>query len=294
MSVTIKYKGSAIAELTENGTKTLKTSGKYCEADIVVENTKDGGTQVMDGIIVKARDADGYATEVDFYGTDISRYQFGSFYGNDFGFKKIKTINLKNKITSVGSYSFKNCKYLTTLNGIDFGAITTLAEGAFSGTDSLELGEVNLTGLTSYGASYVFADCVGITKLHMHTDGVMHYGFVNNCPSLTEIVLDCVVKFTGGSSGNKYAALGRNTALTTCQIGNIGKACTATASGMFSGCTQTGLTITIYTTGSYADTALTNIRNGATNATIIIKAAEATTYNGTSYAAGDTIITSTV
>lgn len=41
MSVTVKYKGSAIAELTENGTKTLKTSGKYCEADIVVENTKD-------------------------------------------------------------------------------------------------------------------------------------------------------------------------------------------------------------------------------------------------------------
>ena len=43
MSVTVKYKGSAIAELTENGTKTLKTSGKYCEADIVVENTKDSG-----------------------------------------------------------------------------------------------------------------------------------------------------------------------------------------------------------------------------------------------------------
>ena len=37
MSVTVKYKGSAIAELTENGTKTLKTSGKYCEADFVVD-----------------------------------------------------------------------------------------------------------------------------------------------------------------------------------------------------------------------------------------------------------------
>ena len=48
MSVTVKYKGSAIAALTENGTKTLKTSGKYCEADIVVENTKDSGAQVTD------------------------------------------------------------------------------------------------------------------------------------------------------------------------------------------------------------------------------------------------------
>ena len=48
MSVTVKYKGSAIAELTENGTKTLKTSGKYCEADIVVENTKDGGSSYVE------------------------------------------------------------------------------------------------------------------------------------------------------------------------------------------------------------------------------------------------------
>lgn len=42
MSVNIKYKNNSIAELTDTGTKTLKTAGKYCEADIVVENTKDG------------------------------------------------------------------------------------------------------------------------------------------------------------------------------------------------------------------------------------------------------------
>lgn len=44
MSVNIKYKNNSIATLTDTGTKTLKTSGKYCEADIIVENTKDGGT----------------------------------------------------------------------------------------------------------------------------------------------------------------------------------------------------------------------------------------------------------
>ena len=41
MSVNIKYKNSSIAELTDTGIKTLKTAGKYCEADIIVENTKD-------------------------------------------------------------------------------------------------------------------------------------------------------------------------------------------------------------------------------------------------------------
>lgn len=41
MSVNIKYKNNSVAELTDTGTKTLKTAGKYCEADIIVENTKD-------------------------------------------------------------------------------------------------------------------------------------------------------------------------------------------------------------------------------------------------------------
>ena len=43
MSVTIKYKGNTIASITTDSSKTLKTSGKYCEGDIVVENVQDGG-----------------------------------------------------------------------------------------------------------------------------------------------------------------------------------------------------------------------------------------------------------
>lgn len=44
MSVSIKYKGSEIAALAASGTKTLNTAGKYCEGDIVVENTESGGS----------------------------------------------------------------------------------------------------------------------------------------------------------------------------------------------------------------------------------------------------------
>lgn len=43
MSATIKYKGTTLASITTNASKTLKTSGKYCEGDIVVENVQDGG-----------------------------------------------------------------------------------------------------------------------------------------------------------------------------------------------------------------------------------------------------------
>lgn len=41
MGATVKYKGQAITTLSGEQTKTLKTSGKYCEADIVVENEQD-------------------------------------------------------------------------------------------------------------------------------------------------------------------------------------------------------------------------------------------------------------
>ena len=36
MSVNIKYKGSSIAEITDNATKTLLTAGKYCDGNIDV------------------------------------------------------------------------------------------------------------------------------------------------------------------------------------------------------------------------------------------------------------------
>lgn len=54
-------------------------------------------------------------------------------------------------------------------------------------------------------------------------------------------------------------------------------------------------TVTTYTTGAYLDTVRASLENaiGNGNITFVYKASEATTYNGTSYAAGDTILTST-
>ena len=41
--LTIKFKGNPIVEMTDSGTKTLKTAGKYCEGDISVEYAKPAG-----------------------------------------------------------------------------------------------------------------------------------------------------------------------------------------------------------------------------------------------------------
>lgn len=43
MSTKVSYKGSVIANITETASKTLETAGKYCEGDITIANTQDGG-----------------------------------------------------------------------------------------------------------------------------------------------------------------------------------------------------------------------------------------------------------
>lgn len=55
MSTTVSYKGNMIA-MAENQTKTLKTAGKYMEADVVVTDVTQGGSggnvwQDQDGYI---------------------------------------------------------------------------------------------------------------------------------------------------------------------------------------------------------------------------------------------------
>lgn len=67
MGVAIKYKGSTIASMNADGTKTLKTAGKYCEGDIGVEYSAPTPTLISksinsNGTYTAADDnADGYS-----------------------------------------------------------------------------------------------------------------------------------------------------------------------------------------------------------------------------------------
>lgn len=79
----------------------------------------------------------------------------------------------------------------------------------------------------------------------------------------------------------------------TVQIGSIGFPLNVISGGdrPFGSATGSG-TITVYTTGALLDSVKTAIQNSAgANYTFVYKAAESTTYNGTSYAAGDTMLT---
>lgn len=77
-------------------------------------------------------------------------------------------------------------------------------------------------------------------------------------------------------------------------IGSVGHGVTSSKSRPFGGTSNATGIVTIYTTGDVLDALKTAVtENAGSGLTFIYKASEATTYNDTSYSAGDTILTST-
>lgn len=216
-----------------------------------------GGTEITDGIVVKARDANGRITEVEKYG-DCGFYEFGiaSPGYRDFAYGYTEKVTLYN-CTKLGYGVFFN-RFITQINGLE--NITECGFSCFqnSGLTSISLPKVSYVGGTCFRGLYSTTDVY--------------------LPKLTN------------QGGYIFQSA---TTLQNVQIGSIGYAAKHNAASPFYACSQAGLTITAYCAGANADALLANYRQGATNATIIIKASEATTYGGTSYAAGDTMITST-
>lgn len=271
--------------------KVLSVNGKIPLVGGKAIKAPDGGATITDGIIVKARDAEGLATSIDVYGSEVYYRQFysGSKYtaGEFDGWNNVQTVNLVSA-TKIGAFGMGAMQQLHTITGLE--NVVELANNAlyYSGSKSSGFNFVahNCTKIRSNafeGSGVLEADCPNVTTLEN--------GAFNNCSKLVAVKLPKVTQL-----GLYTARLFNNcTALKTAEIGSIGYGVTGIAENMiFEGCTQADLTITIYTNGAKADLILARIRNDATNATIIIKAAEATTYNDTEYAAGDTIVTSTV
>lgn len=48
--ITLTYKGDTIAELSESGSKTIETAGKYCEADILLDYVRPEGGDDVDPV----------------------------------------------------------------------------------------------------------------------------------------------------------------------------------------------------------------------------------------------------
>lgn len=138
----------------------------------------------------------------------------------------------------------------------------------------------------------IFRECTEITGISCPKLKTVYRTFAYGCTKLKTVSLPkCQVLAT---ANNNLGSFYNCTALETVQLGSVGTSCKVYSGYDFIGCSQSGLTITLYCKGELADANLAFLRNGATGATIVIKASEATAYNGTAYSAGDTMITSTV
>lgn len=233
-----------------------------------------GGGGIENGVEIKAVDSSERPTSIVVYGGNIGTLLLGS-RSSDFCFSYVENISLKDAIESIGQHAFSY-----------FGAKRTNSE-------DMEI--IFSSGLTTID-KYAFVGC-GFTKLSFPETltGRLSDNVFLNATKLKEVVLPGITSLdTSGGNGNGqfYGC----TALENVQIGSVGHGVTVVKTWNFRNCTQTTLTITLYTTGNLVDEHLTKLRDssyGATGATIIFKASEATTYNGNSYAAGATILTST-
>lgn len=167
-------------------------------------------------------------------------------------------------ITTIPTYCFSGCSGLA-LTSIP-STVQTIEISAFSGCTNLALASLG-TGITSIGAD-AFYGCANITL----ADGYVLSGITGQtklrdscfegCSSIENISLP---NYAGGMG---YSQVFKDcTSLVTVQVGGIGKAVTSGVANIFQGCTQAGLTITLYVVPGTEP--LTNSPWGATNATIV-------------------------
>lgn len=271
--------------------KVLSVNGKIPLVGGKAIKAQDAGATITDGIIVKSRDENGLATSIDVYGSEIYYRQFysGSQYtvGAFDGWNNVQTVNIVSA-TKIGNFAMGAMQQLQAISGLE--NVQEIGNNAFFGS-----------GAASNGFSVIAPKCTTMLPNAFLDSGINYAEFVNltqlNNGTFTNCSKLVTAKFPKVTQLGTYTArlFTGCTALKTVEIGSVGYGVVGIAEAMiFNNCTQSDLTITIYTNGAKVDLILARVRNDATNATIIIKAAEATTYNDQSFAAGDTIITSTV
>lgn len=179
MSVNIKYKNNSIAALTDTGTKTLKTAGKYCESDIVVENTKDGG-DATEPYVEETYDSSGDLTSAVLHGHSVVRraafYDCGTLTSvtipnsvtricnNSFYYCiKLTIVTIPNSVTSIGNYTFYGCRGLTSMTIPD--SVKSIGDSSFSYCQSLTT--VTFKGTPSSIGSNVFGGCSKLTTINV-------------------------------------------------------------------------------------------------------------------------------
>lgn len=183
--VTLSYKGSDILELSDSGSATLKTGGKYCEDDIAVEYVKpSGGSSISpQDVFDRAFPTGDFVLELGAFGSAELANQDGVFRGNthlenitfsakqgvttpttpDRGFylssvKKISQLT-DLPIIHIGAQSFYSAKSLEIVALQNSGKVFTSSFERCSNLTVVELGQAELF------RNYIFRDCTKLETL---------------------------------------------------------------------------------------------------------------------------------
>ena len=177
--VTLTYKGSTIAEMNNSGTKTLKTSGKYCEGDIGINYVKpsSGGSGFWEEDYAK-QIIEGTFTEI-IWPSGITKINGNIFYNNE----NLTNVTLPNTLESIGVGVFMYCSNLK---------ITTIPAGVRLVGGSAFANCVSIQTLDFLGGPdidmFAFDSCTGLTSVTFKgtPTSISSHAF-DRCTNLTNI-----------------------------------------------------------------------------------------------------------
>ena len=175
---------------------------------------------------------------------------------------------------------FATCPGITTLNLPKLKAVILSGRNGVSGRSSSNVGLChNCANLSSISFPFLetidnqdggalFYSCSALTTLTLPSLKTLSGGgpLLEYCGGIQSVSLPVIQTLTTVECG----AFRNLTSLTSVQLGSEGNPISSIPSSTFSGCTQSGLTITIYTTGGAS---LSGSPWGATNATIVYESA---------------------
>ena len=252
---------------------------------------KGGGGAITNGIVVKEITAGYRPLKATVYGEHIAPRAFRSYYHNsiyDGAWYECEELIFDNNVKYIHDSA---CSTMRALKALNTNNVINIASRAFSEDISLVSADLpnveqmfldnsatdsNYTGGEFYG-------CVALERVNAPKLIKVNRGTFGGCTSLKSVYLPKCVRVVSRGTANNVSTFGGCTSLENVEIGSIDNGIVELNNNSFYNCTQSTLTVTAYTTTALKDTILANIRNGATNATIIIK--DSTT--------GETLVTST-
>ena len=224
-----------------------------------IDRIAAGAAEISDGMVITARDTDGNPTAVTVYGTVIKPYTCGANIARTYKWfgSSVTDISFVNQVTELMPMAF-------------YYALGSNTDIAFPDL-------VNVGNKAFYGSSF--------NSVTLPTSSVLGSEVfrTSSIPSIS--ILSSRTETNSSSTFRQWTGL-------NAVCGSVGNPWVVNGS-TFMGASNAAY-IVLFCKGADVDSNLAAIRNGAANATITVRASEATVYGGASYFAGDIMITSTV